>query len=129
MNSIPLCITMPELTRIAIHKHFGYSIKTYFIEAIDSKLYVVLNDDSKVLVESLTKIPDDEFILKFKDDTDFLWSLARAKRDLMLEQSDWTQIPDAPVDQQAWAIYRQKLRDITKDFSDPRQITYPVPPQ
>ncbi len=33
-----------------------------------------------------------------------------------LVTSDWTQMPDSPLsaeDKQAWAIYRQKLRDIT----------------
>jgi len=31
---------------------------------------------------------------------------ARALRDDLLVQSDWTQVSDAPVDQSAWATYR-----------------------
>lgn len=37
---------------------------------------------------------------------------ARLRRDLMLQQSDWTQLPDAPADKAAWATYRQALRDL-----------------
>ena len=36
----------------------------------------------------------------------------RAARDRALANSDWTQGADAPVDQQAWATYRQALRDL-----------------
>lgn len=36
----------------------------------------------------------------------------RAARDRALSASDWTQVADAPVDQQAWATYRQALRDL-----------------
>ena len=40
-------------------------------------------------------------------------AVARAKRDSLLADSDWTQVADAPVDAAAWAVYRQALRDIT----------------
>ncbi len=41
-------------------------------------------------------------------------------RDEELKKSDWTQLPDAPVDQTAWATYRQALRDLpsVKNFAD-----------
>ena len=50
----------------------------------------------------------------------------RIHRDRLLAESDWTQVVDAPVDQQAWASYRQALRDFpatwtagpTADFPD-----------
>ena len=35
----------------------------------------------------------------------------RVIRDLLLAQSDWTQLPDATCDREAWATYRQALRD------------------
>ena len=40
--------------------------------------------------------------------------LARMRywRDGELAATDWTQIADAPVDQAAWASYRQALRDL-----------------
>lgn len=127
-NSELLAFSMPELTKIAVHKHFGYSIKNYYISPVDLKLYVVLNDDSVVTAESLTKKSDNAFVISFKDDVDFLWHLARSKRDLLLQQSDWAMVSDAATDKQAWKHYRQKLRDITKDFAHPQEIIYPEPP-
>jgi hypothetical protein len=36
----------------------------------------------------------------------------RMRRDGALAASDWTQTADSPVDRQAWATYRQQLRDL-----------------
>jgi len=52
----------------------------------------------------------------------------RQRRNAMLTQSDWTQVPDAPVDKAAWAAYRQALRDITEQADFPRNIEWPTPP-
>jgi len=52
----------------------------------------------------------------------------RTKRDRLLDESDWTQIPDAPVDQTAWATYRQELRDIPEQKGFPRDVTWPTEP-
>jgi len=56
--------------------------------------------------------------------------LARLRywRDGELARTDWTQVADAPVDQAAWATYRQALRDLPASNSDPRKITLPVVP-
>lgn len=40
----------------------------------------------------------------------------RSERNRLLAESDWTQLPDAKVDKEAWAIYRQQLRDATKNW-------------
>jgi len=53
---------------------------------------------------------------------------ARSQRDALLSQSDWTQLPDAPVDQQAWAKYRQALRDVPQQAGFPTEITWPQKP-
>jgi uncharacterized protein YbjT (DUF2867 family) len=52
----------------------------------------------------------------------------RTQRDALLSQSDWTQVPDAPVDQQAWADYRQALRDLPQQAGFPTEITWPQKP-
>ena len=54
---------------------------------------------------------------------------ARAKRNALLTASDWTQVADAPVDQAAWATYRQALRDITIQAGFPENIDWPVAPE
>ena len=43
----------------------------------------------------------------------------REYRNQLLTASDWTQLPDAPVDQEAWAAYRQALRDLTDHVNWP----------
>ena len=56
------------------------------------------------------------------------WESVRALRNTKLENCDWTQLPDAPVDAAAWAAYRQELRDITNQ-PDPFNITWPQEPE
>jgi hypothetical protein len=53
----------------------------------------------------------------------------RQQRGEKLKDSDWTQVIDAPVDQTAWATYRQALRDITGQEGFPWTITWPEQPQ
>jgi hypothetical protein len=61
--------------------------------------------------------------------TDDLY-LARMRywRNTELARTDWTQVADAPVDQAAWAVYRQALRDLPASNSDPREIELPIEP-
>tara|TARA_R110002072_G_scaffold299821_1_gene475900 strand:+ start:727 stop:1017 length:291 start_codon:yes stop_codon:yes gene_type:complete len=54
----------------------------------------------------------------------------RTERDSKLTESDWTQVADAPVDQAAWATYRQALRDIPEEQAGfPNNINWPTEPQ
>ena len=55
-----------------------------------------------------------------------LASEIRAERNRLLAASDWTQVADAPVDQAAWATYRQALRDITAQAGFPNDIVWPT---
>jgi len=57
------------------------------------------------------------------------WDKLRQHRSAKLFASDWTQVPDAPVDQAAWATYRQELRDLPENTADPRQVVWPEEPQ
>ncbi|MGP3699184.1 tail fiber assembly protein [Rhodobacter sp. NSM] len=54
---------------------------------------------------------------------------ARARRDKLLAGCDWTQVADAPVDREAWAGYRQALRDVPQQAGFPAVIAWPEPPQ
>lgn len=56
--------------------------------------------------------------------------LARMRywRDGELARTDWTQVADAPVNQAAWATYRQSLRDLPTSNTDPRLIELPSAP-
>lgn len=55
--------------------------------------------------------------------------LALAQRARLLVSSDWTQLPDVPLaTKEAWATYRQALRDITDQPGYPLTIVWPIPP-
>jgi len=52
----------------------------------------------------------------------------RLYRDKLLVESDWTQLPDAPVDRQAWSTYRQALRDFPNTWTPGPEVIFPEPP-
>ena len=65
--------------------------------------------------------------LVWVDDLYRLWVALRRQRDIELKSTDWTQLPDAPVDKEAWAEYRQKLRDLP-ETTDPLNVVWPDRP-
>lgn len=61
-------------------------------------------------------------------ETEEAWDLLRSVRDSLLSSTDWTQIQDAPVNQTEWATYRQALRDLPANTTDPSSPTWPTQP-
>lgn len=62
--------------------------------------------------------------------TERQWEDIRVIRNQYLSQSDWTQLPDSPLNTEqktAWATYRQDLRDVTLQ-PDPFNIAWPTKP-
>ena len=56
------------------------------------------------------------------------WQEVRQERNRRLAASDWTQLPDVPMEtKSAWAAYRQALRDVTSQ-ADPLNIVWPQVP-
>ena len=56
-------------------------------------------------------------------------NLLRMERDLLLEQSDWTQNRDVTLSNDAdWKTYRQALRDITKTYKTLDTVKWPTEP-
>ena len=56
---------------------------------------------------------------------------ARAKRDKLLAATDWTQVLDAPIDEDtkaAYRAYRQALRDVPQQEGFPETIIWPELP-
>jgi len=61
-------------------------------------------------------------------DSEKQWKLISQFRNTLLQNSDWTQLPDVPLNtKEAWANYRQQLRDITNQ-ADPFNIVWPIAP-
>jgi hypothetical protein len=58
------------------------------------------------------------------------WENIRNQRNLLLSESDWTQLPDSPLTPEKkteWSSYRQQLRDVTSQL-DPNNIIWPTKP-
>ncbi len=56
------------------------------------------------------------------------WEQIKLWRNAELAKSDWTQLPDAPVDKAAWADYRQALRDLPAQGGNAEDAVLPVKP-
>lgn len=73
-----------------------------------------------VVVDGVITLVDKTYNITWKD--------VRNRRDFRLKQSDYTQLPDWPGDKEAWATYRQLLRDITDAYDDPNDVVWPTAP-
>ncbi len=66
---------------------------------------------------------------QFPDATDEQkWEQIRLWRDKELKKSDWRMISDAPTDKEAWATYRQALRDLPAQGGLADAAEFPVAP-
>ena len=66
--------------------------------------------------------------LRPTDDVTILMARMRHQRDQLLAASDWTQVADAPVDREAWATYRQQLRDFPATWEPSEIANFPEEP-
>ena len=70
-----------------------------------------------------------QFNPQFPDATnDQKWEQIKLWRNAQLARTDWTQLPDAPVDKAAWATYRQALRDLPAQGGIADAAEFPVAP-
>ena len=63
--------------------------------------------------------------------TENAFAALRFQRDKLLAQSDWTQANDSPLAESKkaeWATYRQQLRDLPSNTSDPANLSWPEKP-
>lgn len=73
-------------------------------------------------------VPDDDYeALKL----DYAWKRLRKNRNRLLAMTDFTQISDCSLSMQEkndWATYRQTLRDLPQQVTNPMEVEYPLPP-
>jgi hypothetical protein len=58
-------------------------------------------------------------------------AIARWWRNVLLNESDWSQVSDnslSEIQREQWREYRQELRDITNNVSNPKSIVFPDMP-
>lgn len=64
-------------------------------------------------------------------ETDRAWTILRNRRNGYLTDSDWTQALDSPLSDSKkteWATYRQTLRDLPSNTTDPASPNFPDKP-
>jgi len=72
-----------------------------------------------------------DFSSKFDPDEvpeEWWFERMRLHRNRLLAASDWAMTSDAPTDKQAWAIYRQALRDFPSTWTVGPTANFPDPP-
>ena len=60
---------------------------------------------------------------------DYLFERIRNWRNAELAACDWTQLADSTANKSAWAEYRQELRDLPAQNTDPKKIKFPTRPE
>ena len=95
----------------------------------DQTYQEVMGEDADLIFQGPCRMVDGRVVLLPKvEDREFSLQRLRIDRDRLLQSSDWTQVPDAPVDQAAWAAYRQQLRDLPSTTTDPFNVQWPKSP-
>lgn len=106
---------------IVADQEFADSIKPDWLAVVDLEAFPGTNIGDNWDGTKFTPQPPDY---------DLQWKIVRAMRDQKLQESDWTRLDDVPFSdsqREAWALYRQQLRDITQQ-DNPFAITWPTPP-
>ena len=85
--------------------------------------------DGTVYTAKLVALTDDDKAQREADRLAQLASRAREQRNSLLVDSDWTQLVDyLKLDKSDWTVYRQALRDVTKQVGFPSVIIWPIAP-
>jgi hypothetical protein len=105
--------------------HYQYSQRSG-VEQIDGKWYTkyILGP---VFVDGETTAAEQEAAYQTSKDAEQSKSV-RDSRNVKLAECDWTQLADSTADKEAWATYRQALRDVPTQSGFPWDITWPTQP-
>lgn len=95
---------------------FTYNGQSYVNFDIDSDGFKTLD---------IPQSEKDKIIIEAK------WQLIREKRQPLIDQTDWTQMPDAQLTAEKkaeFANYRQLLRDLPQTYDNPDDVVWPAKP-
>jgi hypothetical protein len=98
----------------------------YFNPATQKRVEVdaFLNDGVWTQKYEVIELDNDEAVAKNNEQA----RIVRNERDRLLANCDWTQVADTKVNKEAWAIYRQALRDLPDQAGFPFDVVYPDAP-
>ena len=100
----------------------GFSV----VEITDNEFDQIINQRTHYfdITDNTVKI-----IVKSNEDK---WFEIRNKRNTLLRESDWTQMPDSPLTNEKkteWLTYRNNLRSLPQTFSNPDEVIWPNVPE
>ena len=106
--------------------------ESYLEGAIDDSAYYIANGEAVAIPPKPDQYSVFDFTTKqwVQNETMAVHDVS-TKRQRLLYATDWTQIPNGPLtptQQEAWATYRQELRDITSQSGYPFNVIFPTPP-
>ena len=114
------------LTEFGMHKVTERNMPTY-----DRRTQTIKNANTPDLIDGswtlgwvINQKTDEEIALYDVETENFI----RSERDRLLRETDWMALSDT-VMTESWAIYRQKLRDVTQQAGFPDNITWPTKPE
>lgn len=111
-------VTLPQLL-----KDFGvHKVVEANIPSIDERSYKLIKKDKPELLNDVWTLGWNTVEKSAEEKQEYYdQAVLRVKntRTSLLAASDWTQLPDAPVDKIAWATYREALRNITSSSNFP----------
>lgn len=117
-------VSFPEvLTEEVLSRHGVYEVVDAEKPSCDGNCQTVVEGPISLIGGKYTRT----WVLRDKTDAEIA-AHVRKHRDQILQASDHTQLEDAPGDKQAWAAYRQALRDITAQPGFPRNVVWPNAP-
>ena len=104
--------------------HKFYPVVDQEIQSVDGSFYTIEGPNYEI--DNIEKLVNEIYSISPKS-LEQAWAAVRRDRNFRLSRSDWTQLPDSPLNEQQKnlaVVYRQQLRDIT-DQSDPFNIVWP----
>lgn len=75
-----------------------------------------------------SEISADEIAVQQQNAVSRAWEQLRIQRNGRLAECDWTVLSDTPTSTAAWKVYRQALRDLPSNTTDPYNPVWPTPP-
>lgn len=119
-------------TGIILRNVSGLGDITNNVKSGESYIEGIYSTDKFIVVDGVAVAKSSEVITQ-QNKTQAIIDL-RSYRDVMLNSSDWTQIPDSPLSdakKQEWQTYRQALRDLPTAYTDIEsvdEVTWPTTP-
>jgi len=126
-------ISFPKIIPNSLLETFNvFPVELEDISDYDRRTQYIENSEIPELVDNqwvLKKIICDKTSEEINNYDKVVENQVRVKRNKLLSDTDWTQLPDAPTENaQEWQTYRQSLRDIPQQSNFPTDVDWPSKP-